>query len=185
MRVVFTGSHSTGKTSLIKLLASLLDTKFAVDYCLVNEVARTILRRGYKLHKESTISTYLALINEHVEQEIASINRTCLIDRFLVDYYAYAVVNDNCPNELLQLFRNSHTLVSRTIGYDYVFYCPIEFDLVLDGERWNNVDYQKEVDVVIKKTLDEWNVEYVTLTGSLDKRINTILDIVLKRSTRG
>lgn len=48
--------------------------------------------------------------------------------------------------------------------YDILFYTPIEFPLEKDGIRFEDEEYQKEIDSLIKELLDTYDIKYFTLT---------------------
>jgi hypothetical protein len=49
-------------------------------------------------------------------------------------------------------------------GYSHIIYIPPMFAPPEDGFRWTDLDYQKEIDRLVRMTLYEWNLLELTLT---------------------
>ena len=58
--------------------------------------------------------------------------------------------------------------------YDIIFYTPIEFELEKDWTRFEDSEFQKEIDEIILQKLDEYRIPYITLRGSVEERIAII-----------
>lgn len=58
--------------------------------------------------------------------------------------------------------------------YDIVFYVPIEFPLERDAIRYEGVEFQKQIDDIIVDGLHHFGQPYITLSGSLEERMDTI-----------
>ena len=175
LRLVFTGPHSTGKTTLVEMLVPEIKRVLGIEAKVVSEVARVIMRRGLPMHRESTPETYCSFIEEHMHQEMDGQGPIVLLDRFLPDYYAYALVNGNCPEYILRLMHRCHMLLNARQRYSPVYYIPIEFPIEGDGERNTDEEYRWEVDRTLRKVLKDWHQPYRVLTGSREDRINQVL----------
>lgn len=173
-RIAFSGAHSTGKTTLLGAVSQVL----AAQGCAiteVKEVARQVLRRGIPVNRSSTLETYIALFEGHLRQDLAAREGVVILDRFLPDYVAYALVHGNCPKDLLLLARHCHFLLAETLGYQRVFFFPIEFGLDEDGDRDPDPVYQTAISDSIRSVLDQWGQSYTHLSGSIDARIAEVL----------
>ena len=59
-------------------------------------------------------------------------------------------------------------------AYSDVYYLPIEFPIVLDGLRPDDPSFQADIDRRILDLLENHDVAYVTITGSVEQRLNAI-----------
>ncbi len=70
--------------------------------------------------------------------------------------------------------------------YTHIIYIPPMFPPVDDGFRWTDLDYQKQVDRLVRATLYDWdllNKTYTVKTSNADERCQEILDW-LKRGSK-
>lgn len=173
-RIAIVGSFSTGKTTLGNELARLLELP------LLPEVARRIVELGFKLDKDATpeTETLIFLRQWHAEQ----IHPEFVGDRSLVDVMAYAgwVLEH-------QEFRKEHHLWQACLDiatqnlrsqYSHVLYLPIEFPIVADGLRPEDPDFQKDIDRRILDIFYNYDVQYHTVGGSVDERVERSLKII-------
>jgi len=63
MKISFTGSYSTGKTTSLEYFRSL--HKIADSY-FIEEVAKGIIKRGFPVGKNTTSATYFNLIRDQL-----------------------------------------------------------------------------------------------------------------------
>ncbi|MFJ4860177.1 MULTISPECIES: AAA family ATPase [unclassified Streptomyces] len=62
-------------------------------------------------------------------------------------------------------------------AYDSFVHLPIEFPLVADGHRPVNERFRSLADELMLKTLDELNIPYHSVGGSIPERLQKIIDI--------
>ena len=167
MKVAFVGSFSTGKTTLAN--------RFALewDMPLLPEVAREVVALGFPLDKGATAETETLIF---LKQWRAEANHDRFVaDRSIYDVLAYAdwVMEQHRParkeDHLWQEAREIAVLNLRA-RYDHVFYLPVEFPIVLDGLRPDDPEFQADIDRRIRRLLEQADVAYATLTGSVAER---------------
>ncbi len=172
LRIAIVGSFSTGKTTLAESLARRLDLP------LLPETAREVVELGFKLDKDATPETEALIFLKQYNNEISE--REFVGDRSLVDVMAYAgwvLDNQEWRKEML-LWDECVKLAERRLrtGYSHVFYLPIEFPIVLDGLRPDDPAFQKEIDERIVTLLRSHDIDYTTLTGTVEERLAQIED---------
>ncbi|HYN99227.1 MAG TPA: AAA family ATPase, partial [Actinomycetota bacterium] len=59
-------------------------------------------------------------------------------------------------------------------NYSHVFYLPIEFPIVLDGLRPDDPAFQAEIDERLVRLLKSHDIDYVTIKGSVEERMEQI-----------
>ena len=173
-RIAIVGSLSTGKTTLAEILARQLDLP------LLPETAREVVQLGFKLDKDATPETETLIFMKQYNNELST--REFVGDRSLIDVMAYAGwVLDNQPHRKeMALWEECKRLAERGLrtSYSHVFYLPIEFPIVLDGLRPDDPGFQKEIDERIMALLHAHDIEYRTLSGSVQERLEQILAIL-------
>lgn len=169
-RIAIVGSFSTGKTTTAEILARRL------DLALLPEVAREVVELGFKLDKDAGPETETLIFLRQYNNELST--PEFVGDRSLIDVMAYAGwVLDNQPRtKEFYLWDECVRLAERRLrtSYSDVFYLPIEFPIVLDGLRPDDPEFQKDIDNRILGLLRAHDIEYETITGTVDARIDKI-----------
>lgn len=169
-RIAIVGSFSTGKTTLAEEAAPILDLP------LLPEVAREIAALGFKLDKDATVETEALIFLKQYYNEMT--HRSFLGDRSLIDVMAYAswVLEHQERRKEFALWDTCLDIASHNLRSQYtdVFYLPIEFDIVPDGLRPMDPDFQRDIDARMQKLLADFDVQHQTLTGSVAERLDAL-----------
>jgi len=174
MKTAFVGSFSTGKTTLANLFARQWDVP------LLPEVAREVVQLGFPLDQRATAETETLIFLKQWRAE--AVHEDFVADRSIYDVLAYAdwVMEHNDPgrkeNHLWYEAREIALLDLRA-RYDAVFYLPIEFPIVLDGLRPDDAAFQADIDRRIRALLEQEDVSFHTLSGSVDDRRQQVLKV--------
>ncbi len=180
MKIAFVGSFSTGKTTLANLFAR------EWDWPLLPEVAREVVALGFPLDQRATAETETLIFLKQWQAE--SRHTRFVADRSIYDVLAYADwVMDNRTTDRKEdhLWWAAREIATDDLRarYDHVFYLPIEFPIVLDGLRPDDTVFQSEIDSRIVGLLEEADVAYEPLTGSVEKRQARVRASVERRSS--
>ncbi len=171
-RIAIVGSFSTGKTTLAEALAPKLDLP------LLPEVAREVVELGFKLDKDATVETETLIFLRQYYNEM--IHSSFVGDRSLVDVMAYAswVLENQEKRKEFALWDTCLSIAKHNLRSQYtdVFYLPIEFGIVPDGLRPMDEDFQKDIDKRMLHFLKLYDVQYQTLTGSVEDRTQALLE---------
>jgi nicotinamide riboside kinase len=167
VKVAFVGSFSTGKTTLANLFAR------EWDLPLLPEVARQVVELGFALDMSATAETETLIFLKQWRAEAS--HERFVADRSIYDVLAYAewvMEHNDASRKENHLWYESReiALFDLRARYDHVFYLPIEFPIVLDGLRPDDVSFQADIDRRIRHLLDSGDVSYLTLTGSVEAR---------------
>ena len=169
-RIAIVGSFSTGKTTLAEALAERLDLP------LLPEVAREVVELGFKLDKDATPETEALIFLRQYNNELGT--EEFVGDRSLIDVMAYAgwVLDNQERTKEMYLWDECLRLAERRLrrSYSHIFYLPIEFPIVLDGLRPDDPAFQKDIDERVLSLLHGHDLDYVTLTGSVEDRLTQI-----------
>lgn len=166
---ILLGSHGTGKTTLLKEVA----TKFP-EYYVTDGFSRPVTR----------ISKFLEFSNNEKQFVINELSawayqnylthRNVISTRSIVDciIYSQIVAPDVDIEDIVTLFEQTKDQV------EYFFYIPIEFAYVVDAERPGGVwqELQSKIDKVIQDFIKEHipAEKIVTLTGTVEERLQQI-----------
>lgn len=181
MIVVFTGSHSCGKSSLIERC------KDWDSVVCVNSVTRSTItdkeRRidGIKKLDDSQykiLEKIIEFMNDLIEENKKKPNNIYLCDRSVFDFIAYTrafykrgLVSDQCLKLIEDTCQNIYTC------YDLICYLPIEFPIVDDGVRSLDEQLRTDVDTEICRQLKDKN-NVITLSGSYEARLKTLRTVL-------
>ena len=171
MKIGFSGSHCTGKTTVIN---KLYDEYFnnINNVSLINEVAR-----GFCKDDLSQPLTQHKILAKQVHNEtMASLMYDIVLsDRTIVDNIAYhmLVCGLNNKKKYIKLFGNW----IRT--YDIIFFTKIDdIPLVDDGFRYTNISERVLIEDIIKNILDEFKsggLRVIELSGDIETRYKKVL----------
>jgi septin family protein len=176
MKILLVGAQGTGKS----VLARELQNKHPY-LALIDGIHRQAQQDGFEINKTNdavsqiiTIERYLRKVNKYLSNFI-SVSP-------IIRQYAYARCN-KLPDYVLNLMNTLCILESQCFA-EYVFYLPIEFPLVGDGIRDENIEYQKVIDREIQELLDHYysfEPNYFIIRGSVEERVKDIEDIAVLR----
>ncbi len=166
MKIAIAGAHGVGKSSFAKELAKRMNLNYIPD--IVREEA---VPKGFVINENTPSEVQLWLVFRQWELEQIT-PESWVADKSLLDYLVYGkiVLKEKDVEELIE------KIIKRNIGYDQVFYLPIEFPMESDGIRSDNEDFRKEVDCLYKETLKELGIKHIPLSGSVEQRIVQALE---------
>jgi predicted ATPase len=170
-RIIFTGAQGTGKTTVLNTF------KEYYGINTITEVVRNLSKKGVKINKDGDESGQAKIFKEYEKLLSATTKDGYLSDRGLFDVVAYTMylnrigkVSDKFLDGQLKKL-NKFLKTNSDITYCYF---PIEFDLVDDGVRDMDVEFQKEIDSNIQRLLEASGVNVVWIFGTVERRIKTV-----------
>jgi len=164
MKIAFSGSHGTGKTSSVYKEASKQKLLNKGDVAVITEIARQC---PLPINEKTTKKSQLWMFSDQLKTEIDyQINYDYIIcDRSIVDYCAYAYFSDK------HAFKNMyqgmwHICYSFIDTYDKIYFKTIKNNqyLVDDGVRSLDFKFQQDVEdklIEIYNTLNYNKLEYI------------------------
>lgn len=171
MKIAFTGSSSTGKTTLAKALEEKLILKY------INVDSRKIIddlnhSNIDNLNEQEFIDFQKLWLNEKLVNEKSIDN--FITDRTYIDAIAY-MQNRNINN--IELFNK---YIKNMDIYDFIFYLPIgRIPFFDDGYRSKNEESNKNVDKLIIELLEKYSIKYHKIVlPDLESSLEYILDII-------
>ena len=174
MRIALTGTHGTGKSTLLQELMR-QEILQKIEPCFNHwhyKIFDGIGRQVHLKHKTWSEKNKQHYINWlYVYHHYST--HDFVASRTIYDTYAYSRLFQGRDFDRRLLDRCMHN-----VYYNYVFYLPIEFPLVDDGVRYTDVEFQKQHDRETKLIMDYWKIPYHTITGSLSERVEQVKNIL-------
>lgn len=176
MKILLVGAHGTGKTTLAKEIQKIY------PYCsIIDGIHRKAKQDGFEINKTGDIISQIETVRRYL-QIVNKINdKGCFISLdSIIRQTAYAICN--ClPKEVIGLMKEL-CYIEREHFAGVAFYIPIEFPLEKDGVRNTELRFQKDVDIELKKLLNEiysfeGNNLYFIITGDVQQRVRKVCEL--------
>ena len=167
-RIILTGAHGTGKTTLMNELAKdgTRTLSIARDAATTGNYPPTDdAREAYQ--KNLFAAGFKALSSK--KNYISDRGLTCIAAYTFFNALAGKITKKTADNQYLKLqkFHNDNPDI-------LVVYVPIEFELTDDGLRSVDTEEQAAIDFMIKNILDTAGIKYITVTGTVEERVAQI-----------
>jgi predicted ATPase len=188
LTVAVSGTHGTGKSTLIRYLQSRFESDFQID--VVPEAAREIVRKlsdSEFFESNFSVERQLSTIGFQMLSERLALNipqhpkkfRLTLCDRSLVDLWAYATMlfPAFAESSLGLLWREIIERWAKNV-YDIIVFLPIEGPMNLQEQRYQGAKFQSTIDAAIRNLYREFGIEVVILRGSLDERLDKLISLL-------
>jgi hypothetical protein len=160
MKITFTGSHGTGKTTAASILKKIINESYPeLSVASLGSVTRSVIEWGGEMLNPDTNSFQLACIYERRRQMLSknSLESNFVIsERWAMDEVAYQLYRTR--KNITEIY-TSHTLKVCQMEmnwelenyWDRVYYIPVdERPVEEDGVRPGNKEYQVEVDKMLE-----------------------------------
>lgn len=149
MKLIFSGTHGTGKTTTFNNLKKYSEFK---NHVFITEVVRNLAKYGLKINRDADINSQKLIFNTYYK--ILTENTNYVSDRGLIDVLAYSLLimeknRNNNNKEFNELIQNQISILKRFISKSnelVMVYFPIQFPLHADGIRDTDPDFQKKID---------------------------------------
>lgn len=169
MKIGFTGTHGTGKTTIVDLLRK--DPQF-YKYAFSSNFSRQLVAQGVPINDKCTFEGQQKFMHKRYE-EIGA-NKHVICDRTSYDVLAYTL---NSKSDITQAGKWIMECYHKELykDYDVIFYFPIEFVMEKDGVRKVDEKYRKKID----KTIQELLLKYpprkiITMNGEVKERLKLL-----------
>jgi nicotinamide riboside kinase len=179
MIYALTGTHSTGKSTLLSKLKEVYPN-FHFNDSSTRDVTSKEERRLDEISDDSQNKLFKAIEIKEVELLQVSKILPTFMDRSFVDFTAYTLAfnkQGKISDTFAAMMQYECEKRLKKNQYDLIFYLPIEFEIVDDGIRSIDRDLQKLVDTEIKGLLAN-QTNTVTLSGTIDERLKQISNCI-------
>ena len=186
MRIAFTGSSSTGKTTLAREVMRIPEFEVLVGRFLTED-ARALLREmGHTSMDEMSREDLRSFQRRYYDQKSENEKRfeSFLVDRSFVDVAAYWLVRDAFD---LEPKDRDALVLSCEAGarlYDLHFYFPIgSIPFISDGYRSERIDFHERIDAAIRDLCIQWRITLIPIASpNLKQRIEQVVRTAKKAS---
>lgn len=175
-RIVIIGSAGVGKTTLLEALKKKLRLK------LIPEQARIVCKQlGYKNIyeiKEHNHFRYLTLRNQIKLEEKY---KEFISDRSTIDCWVHWVRWSWGETKTYESKKYYNLAYIQALKYSHIIFIPRIIKAKEDGFRWNDEDYQNQINRLIKETLLEWqlmNKTYIVQSIKLKDRVKEVIEYI-------
>lgn len=155
MKIAFTGTHGTGKTTLTHDVAGALKKK-GYDIGIVTEVARNC---PFPVNENTTENSQLWISLNMINKELEAQQKYeyVICNRSILCAYAYT---SNILTKVTkpEIFKNLFEYWINT--YDVLLYTPIRYKLQKDFIRSGSEEFQRTIDDIIKKILNKNDIKF-------------------------
>lgn len=173
-RIVIIGSAGVGKTTLLRKIKSHLNVK------VIPELARTICKQlGYKSIYEIKEPDKFRLITLKEQIKTEERLKQFISDRSTIDCWVHWVRWSWCNTKTFESEKYFKLAYNQALKYSHIIYVPRLFKPKEDGFRWNDEEYQSQIDRLFKQTLLEWNLmnrTHIVCSSDMKIRIHEVLD---------
>lgn len=153
MRIIVTGASGVGKTTLVEMLAPLISLP------VIPELGRQICAEmGYKtigeIPDQEKFKQKVLEAQVKAEEEANSF----ISDRSTID--CWVLWQRWNLSQAMTFDSENYYLTARAQAekYTHIIYIPPMFPPSEDGFRWTDIDYQRQIDRLVRMTLHEWNL---------------------------
>jgi nicotinamide riboside kinase len=184
MKIGITGTHGVGKTSLAHSLVGTLKEKGSHAVVSSEHERQCPLPAGTE--ERNSLDAQVWIIGRQFieEVELSAKYPVVVCDRTMLCNYAYFLWNLNKMPKLKNnpMVKVVHDMVDKWVHtYDYLFRIPIsnQTTLMKDGFRSTTTNWQKEIDEIIDKIIEEKKLKTFTIPlDTNERRVKAVLDIL-------
>lgn len=184
MKFAVSGSHGTGKTTLITEVARVLAHRTSVHIC--REIPETIISQVndsqfFQRSRNSLVRQLLICLKQVVvenrERAKASV---ILVDRTLIDHLAYTALLFPAFTESIEFDLLFRMTAESLREYNAIFKLPIEFGIPADGIREADIEFQLAIDGLIEQFYMKAGVKPIIVSGHLQARSTAVVHVIEK-----
>jgi predicted ATPase len=171
MRIAISGSHRTGKSTLLAELAELLP-----NYTTVEEPYHLLEEEGHEFAHPPSLEDFEAQLERSIE-ELLDADAETLFDRCPLDVLAYIAVHDADGFDVEAWMPEVRKAVDKL---DLVVFVPIEErDRIAFSDSDDEADTRAAVDEKLRELLiddlQDFGLEVLEVRGNLDSRVRAVM----------
>ena len=171
MKIVITGAHRVGKTTLAENLQESLG-----DYELLKEPYYELEELGYAFSEIPDIDDFITQL-EHSVKQITIKDENVIFDRCPIDFLAYIQAIDG-SRSIQSIFNKVDSIMSEV---DLLVFVPIEKpDLIICGES-DLPELRYQVDEILRDWIWDFGIETIEVRGNLLSRVDQVLSRISRR----
>jgi len=167
-KILITGTHSTGKSTLLEELKKL--DKFR-DFKFIGGVTRSARNLGLEINESGDEYTQLYCMCKDFLNLIENEDSKVIYDRSILDTLIYSLyLYDKLPSWVIDINRSMCNLLIKK--FDLIVWLRPEQEIDDDSVRSMNMDFQIEVDYMFDRFFKQNNLPVFQLKGSIQERVD-------------
>lgn len=182
MKIAISGTHSTGKTTLINRLKPYIETHSVQKFEFVDGVTREAAKQGFPINELGSDETQLYCASKDMENLLKYQSTSFISDRCIWDTKIYSEYLFSHGKITFSTYNYIRGLFEKMIeNLDMIFLLQPEFGLVDDGVRSKDVQFQKEIhDLFISQSSVVMNkgVWIIQVSGDTESRCSQIIQYI-------
>lgn len=175
MRIAVSGTHRTGKSTLVEDLAEQLR-----GYRVVDEPYRLLEEEGYEFSDPPALEDWVEQLRRSIEELEGDLSPDLLLDRCPLDLLAYAQAHED--RDALDLDEWMPRIREATETLDLVLFVPIEHPDRIPVGPGEDPALRTSVNRELSSMLEEdslgLGLEVVTVIGSRKERVAQVLQVI-------
>ena len=173
LRIALIGSHGTGKTSIVEELVRITNLP------IIEEIARNYDMNTTNINEYKHYQKQLLLEQIKTETHLILSKGNFISDRSSIDNMAYFWLKCKTNATKQEMVRYGQIAIHNSLRYSHLFYVPIEIPLPTNDEfRFEDEAFQRDIDSKIIEILSKFGVGVITIRGTLNERVRSILEAV-------
>lgn len=177
MKIILTGSHGVGKTTLGKQIHDFLNgLSEEKKFTYLREVPVQAHEAGFQINESTSFEAELWMFTKQIEMEMQN-PANVILDKGFIDLLAYGEYLFKNDEELISIIRR--IALPKIKNYDLVIYLPTgEFAIPYDGLRSMDPIFQSEIDKMILKIMHQNKISYTRIVGTQEERYAKALQLI-------
>lgn len=172
MKIAFTGTHGTGKTTLLNKMKAM--SPYSHTYTFIDEITRRMVKKGIPINEGGSDITQLLIMNSHLSNNLKD---DVIMDRCALDGVVYTRWMYNKGKVSEWVMNYAEELFQMIIGdYDRIFYLVPEFSIEDDGVRSVHLEFRNEIVTVFNQYITDHKIPVIRLSGSVEHRLKKVIE---------
>lgn len=171
IKILLTGTHSTGKSTLLSLLE---EDSFFKDFKFIGGVTREAKEYGLDINEKGDTLTQLYCMSKDFLNLVQNQHTNVVYDRNILDTFIYTKYLRNNVDEWFYkaVQETCEMLISE---FNYIFWLRPEWEISNDRVRSMNKNFQEGVDLLFEEFFKTHpQIKYVHLVGSSEQKVKQI-----------
>ena len=173
-KIVFTGSHGVGKTSLATSVFEAL--KHRCDTTLTPEMARLLVEMGHEVNDRINEDGVVAYLDLYLRHSRKATGQVILSDRSIFDLYVYTHELSGGRIKATYIDLVKELVFAEVQSVASYIYVPIEFQVQADEVRPGDTAYHRHIDEMVLAQFKYFGAKTMTVTGTLEQRRSQVLE---------
>ncbi|GJM17188.1 MAG: hypothetical protein DHS20C13_25150 [Thermodesulfobacteriota bacterium] len=171
MKIAVSGTHRTGKTTLVEKLKEALP-----DYVCINEAYYQLEEAGHLFSEIPTVEDYILQL-EYSSKQIVNSGENVIFDRCPVDMLAYLhAIDDLEPANVQSLYQSVQNVMAEL---DLLVFIPIEEPDLIGCPESALPELRFQVNDILNDWIWDFDVEVIEVHGALLTRRDQVMKRML------